>query len=198
MNTKHLIVLITLSFLLFEVCAQPAGRWELIEKYNPGLFDDDAYSINRTPKFASPVLLEIIREQEELSVNQTGEPLKTSTTLSPYCGGTDIYCSVEFDSTGDGNPDCCDKDNNPACADCLDYCIEECAKDFKGVNTCFRVNDRTVCQCSRTIPSCYDVGFEGLPDVIESEGGTGWSILLILLVGLAILAIMMKTLHKMG
>jgi hypothetical protein len=80
----------------------------------------------------------------------------TTTTLST-CGGTDLYCSVEYDSTGDGRPDCCTADNNPVCGGCLSHCIEQCGEEYVGVATCF-MDEKAgpFCQCTEIMPSCYE------------------------------------------
>jgi len=83
-----------------------------------------------------------------------------TTTTASTCGGTNIYCSVEYDSTADGKPDCCTAENNPVCAGCLEHCVEYCARGFVGVATCF-VDERAgpVCHCAKVSPSCYSIAF---------------------------------------
>jgi hypothetical protein len=101
----------------------------------------------------------------------------TSTTASanppPLCGGTDAYCSVEFDSTGDGRPECCTGENNPVCAGCLGYCLDYCGKGFVGLSSCFMDNSsQPMCQCSQAGPTCNARAY--VPTTSETQpGNTG-------------------------
>ena len=85
----------------------------------------------------------------------TTQPETTPTTVKNVCGGTELYCSVEYDSTGDGSSDCCQEGSNPTCANCLAYCKEYCGNVYKGVSTCFMKDKIPVCQCSENLPTCY-------------------------------------------
>lgn len=83
--------------------------------------------------------------------------MPTSTSTVPVvCGGDPTICNVEFDSTGEGTFECCTKENNPACLNCLDYCKSVCDKRGEGVHSCF--GDESTgfgCECSGNPPTCY-------------------------------------------
>ena len=65
-------------------------------------------------------------------------------------------CNVEYDSTGEGIPECCTGEEHPVCAECLEACKILCAERREGVKYCFGDNESLACEC--TIyegPTCY-------------------------------------------
>lgn len=77
---------------------------------------------------------------------------------SDVCGYSEQICSVEFDSTFDGEPDCCSTQDNPACEKCLTECVKECTSQSKGVSTCFFDESYgNFCECADGPPTCYEI-----------------------------------------
>ena len=106
--------------------------------------------------------------------NGTIKPGESSESTN-FCGGSDLFCAMEFDGGGDGKPDCCTKDNNPVCMKCLDECVAKCAKQEQGLITCFMSDETPVCQCNNNRPTCYAlrrIG-GGIGEDIESQQQTG-------------------------
>lgn len=126
------------------------------------------------------------------------EHLTTTTTLTTIrvmkevCGGTDLYCSVEYDMTNDGRKDCCSQDNNPTCNGCLEKCKSICAKNYYGVKTCFMDNGIPRCDCTRNLPTCYKIDLTDAPPEVKAQEASGtstiWYIILflILLIGMSL------------
>jgi hypothetical protein len=80
----------------------------------------------------------------------------TTTTMPPICGGTNDYCIVEYDSTGDGKLECCTEADHPVCKGCLETCKKECAQKWTGVKSCFMdAKSGPFCQCTENLPTCY-------------------------------------------
>ncbi|MBD3387971.1 MAG: hypothetical protein GF416_02885 [Candidatus Altiarchaeales archaeon] len=102
--------------------------------------------------------LEAKKEAVRREAESQGITYTTTTLEAPQCGRSKSVCSVEFDADQDGRNDCCKEETNPACAECLSYCMDECNRLYVGVKTCFR-DDRAgpVCICSETMPNCYTI-----------------------------------------
>ncbi|MFH1403691.1 MAG: hypothetical protein ABIH11_05415 [Candidatus Altiarchaeota archaeon] len=71
------------------------------------------------------------------------------------CGYTEKLCSVEKDITADGRPDCCNRENNRMCQNCLLSCMNRCGREGVGVNSCFISDDEVICECSDKPSTCY-------------------------------------------
>jgi hypothetical protein len=122
----------------------------------------------------------------------------TSTTIramKDLCGGTDLYCSVEYDMNNNGKNDCCSVKDNPVCAGCLEECKTLCAKNYEGVKTCFMDRGASKCDCTRNLPTCYQIDLSNAPAEVREQGqsggmSTGWYVLMffLLIVGMSLAA----------
>jgi hypothetical protein len=108
------------------------------------------------------------------------------------CGMTEAYCIVELDATGIGKPACCNKENNPMCSKCLDFCENLCGKDLLGVESCFvdENSSSPLCQCSETMPTCYtlDIPASGKQNP-TAPGGGGNSLFYMVIFGIILVVI---------
>ena len=116
----------------------------------------------------------------------------TSTTLQELCGGRNDICIVEFDSNGDGRPECCGVENSTVCSQCIDYCREHCGGRSLRVNTCFiDGNSNPFCQCSPGAPTCYapDPGQTTTTQAVQEESGSGNMLVYAALFGLILVLV---------
>jgi hypothetical protein len=130
------------------------------------------------------------------------EALSTSSTMRPTCGGNAQYCMIEYDTTGDNKPECCTKENNPACNECYDFCKESCGRQYVGVKSCFSASKGPVCQCSQVAPTCYvlpEPPATTIPTANQAPSGTS-TLFYVLLAGLIIVlaAAAVKFAHRIS
>ncbi|MFH1054908.1 MAG: hypothetical protein V1744_02305 [Candidatus Altiarchaeota archaeon] len=110
----------------------------------------------------------VVRNITTTTLTPSGET--TPTTMSKLCGGTNIFCSVEYDSSAEGMPNCCTNETNPMCRGCLDYCILFCGRNGLGVSTCFADDEgKPRCTCTIGKPTCNK-----LPELPAEEKPPGY------------------------
>jgi len=114
---------------------------------------------NGTPQQPAATLPEKLgrytSEDRKAVANFTPPPVDLTPENLRICGGTPLYCMVDFDSTGDGKLECCTGENNVVCKGCRDYCVRECGMEDRGVRSCFMAETTPLCQCSNQTPTCY-------------------------------------------
>lgn len=89
-------------------------------------------------------------EKQKREVEKEG-PIKSE------CGGTDLVCPVEFDTSGDGKLDCCTAETNIMCSQCYDFCKKICARQGVAVQSCTSSDDKPLCRCTDRAPKCYEI-----------------------------------------
>ncbi|MFH0861983.1 MAG: hypothetical protein V1875_03035 [Candidatus Altiarchaeota archaeon] len=184
---------------------------ESIESIPPEEFGRAGYRKARNTTYPSttiPISLE--RKRIEPGKNpdsgSSGRPITATTYTLPenrICGATEYVCSVEYDADANGKPDCCNPENHPVCAGCLEHCMSYCAGENAGVISCFgNSSTKILCQCSDNLPSCYrplnPQTTTTLGDREKAKGTSPMTYLMILAIGFIALVAAVKFAHKIG